>query len=383
VLQAIDFLRSAATRDMPEYLRERGWEAREIKTNLSNKNDRPIELKATFSFFQNSFVDWYFFADFTDERWSIRELICVNGKGVISYRTMPNIFDGLAIPDVPEPFKNIKLESSSLKIIDDYLETMQFGKNEVYALKEYLRCSKNIDLLSPEKIRSGNETKIINDIGFGGEKLASFINRMSSKNREELEKTISNLIGNKIEIKIKNIDGKYIIHILESFKNGVVETSAGHISDGLLRIMAFAVIMQKTRTIERTIPNENINIGSLGEIVFQEEELSTNGMILLDEIENGINPYLTEKVIGLFRVVIEESGRQVIFTTHSPVILNDIKPEEIVFLWKDRNGAVCGKKMFSTDEMREALDFLNPGEIWENFGKDAILQKLKISGDDK
>jgi hypothetical protein len=33
--------------------------------------------------------------------------------------------------------------------------------------------------------------------------------------------------------------------------------------------------------------------------------------------------------------------------------------------------------------MREALEFLNPGEIWENFGKDVILTKLKVSGEDK
>jgi hypothetical protein len=58
------------------------------------------------------------------------------------------------------------------------------------------------------------------------------------------------------------------------------------------------------------------------------------------------------------------------------VILNDFKPEEIVFLWKDKNGAVHSRKFFATEEMREALDFLNPGEIWFNYGKDAILRKL-------
>jgi len=28
--------------------------------------------------------------------------------------------------------------------------------------------------------------------------------------------------------------------------------------------------------------------------------------------------------------------------------------------------------------MRASLDYLNPGEIWENYGKDAILAKLGI-----
>jgi hypothetical protein len=38
--------------------------------------------------------------------------------------------------------------------------------------------------------------------------------------------------------------------------------------------------------------------------------------------------------------------------------------------------------MFSTEAMREALDFLNPGEIWENYGKDAILTKLNVPQED-
>jgi predicted ATPase len=151
----------------------------------------------------------------------------------------------------------------------------------------------------------------------------------------------------------------------------------------MLRLLAFAAIIQRSRTTDRIIPVENINIGSLGTVVFKDEELLRNGMILLDEIEDGINPYLTEKLIGLFRTLISETKQQVIFTTHSPVVLNDIKPEEIVFLWRDENGSVHCKNMFSTQEMRQALGFLNPGEIWENFGRETILQKLRISEDGK
>jgi predicted ATPase len=379
VLQAIDFLRSAAARDIPEYLMGCKWEATEIKSRISNKTDNPIEMKATFSFFPNSIVDWYFIADFNDGKWSIRELLCVNGKGVISYRTMPNLFDGLAISGVPEPFKNIKLESSCLKVIDDYLETVQFGREEIKALKEYLQNIKNIDLLSPEKIRTGKDLKFAAGIGTGGEALAQYISRMSKKNKEELEKTVSDLIGIKINVQIRNIEGKYIIFISENFESSIVETSVSHISDGMLRLLAFAAIIQRSRTTELAIHDENMNIESLGAVVFQDEELLRDGMILLDEIEDGINPYLTEKLIGLFRALISETNQQIIFTTHSPVVLNDIKPEEIVFLWKDKNGSVHSKKMFSTQEMQEALEFLNPGEIWENFGRETILQKLKIS----
>jgi predicted ATPase len=102
----------------------------------------------------------------------------------------------------------------------------------------------------------------------------------------------------------------------------------------------------------------------------------------LDEIENGINPYTTGMVIDHLRKIIDKSGKQIIITTHSPVMLNEFKPEEIVFLWRDTQGAVHDKQMFATEAMREALDFLNPGEIWENYGKDAILTKLNVPPED-
>jgi predicted ATPase len=100
-------------------------------------------------------------------------------------------------------------------------------------------------------------------------------------------------------------------------------------------------------------------------------------MVLLDEIENGINPYLTENISELLSNLTKASKRQVIITTHSPVVLNDFQPEEIVFLWKDKSGAVSGKSMFSTEKMKRTLKVLNPGEVWINYEKDEIIQRLK------
>jgi predicted ATPase len=76
------------------------------------------------------------------------------------------------------------------------------------------------------------------------------------------------------------------------------------------------------------------------------------------------------------RGIVNNLGRQVIITTHSPLILNDVKPEEIIFLWKDDIGAIHSKKMFANTDMRESLDFLMPGEIWFNYGKDEIISRL-------
>jgi predicted ATPase len=102
-------------------------------------------------------------------------------------------------------------------------------------------------------------------------------------------------------------------------------------------------------------------------------------MILLDEIEDGINPYCIQKAVVLLRKIIGTTKRQIIVTTHSPVILNDFSPEEIVYLWKADDGTVQCKTMFSTDEMMDTLEFLHPGEVWLNYSKDDVLKKMKVS----
>jgi predicted ATP-dependent endonuclease of OLD family len=86
ILQALEFLYSAATRDIPEYLREKGWSFREIKSNMGDGENKPIEFIATFVFSANNTIEWYFIVDCDcdNDKWSTRELFCINSKGVIS-----------------------------------------------------------------------------------------------------------------------------------------------------------------------------------------------------------------------------------------------------------------------------------------------------------
>jgi predicted ATPase len=382
ILQALDFLRSAAVRDIPDYLERRKWTIAELKSKLNDGENKPIEFISSFVFLENA-VDWYFSVDFSDDKWSVRELFCVNGKGVISYRTMPDMFDGMAIPGIPQPFINITLSSSTLKVIDDYLEQMDLGKNEICELQKYVKQSSFLDVLSPETIRGFSEDYRITRIGDKGENLKSFIHSLDDTSKNELNEIISEIIGFNITV-ITFSTGEGITMELEiHHEKETIKVDSRHISDGLLRIIVFAAIKMERLVLRRGKSDGGIQIKRDGKYSRKGWTECECGFILIDEIENGVNPYITEKIIDLLRDISNTQGRQIIFTTHSPVILNDIRPEEIVFLWKDKNGAARCKKMFSTEEMQKALEFLNPGEIWENFGNNVILERLRVSGEDK
>jgi predicted ATPase len=357
VLQALDFLRSVSFRDIPEYLREKGWDFEELKSQLNGENNKPIEFISVFEFTTTNGklqkVEWDFSVDYQDGKWKICENISSNNEALLGIGNESRMVYGQQWNFPNFPFQGIKLESSSLKIMDDFFFTVAFGKEALLALRQYLSSSSYLGVISPDHIRMGEKSGYFDRFTAPGEMpLVRFINNLSKENKKNINDIVSNFIGHDFEIDTmfdKNQNLMLFARETNGNTHSVIHVS--HISDGVLRFVVFATLA--------------VQSGQNG------------GMVLLDEIEDGINPYMTEMAVEYLRKIIEDSGKQIVITTHSPVILNEFKPEEIVFLWKDKSGAVSGKSMFSTEKMKRTLKVLNPGEVWINYEKDEIIQRLK------
>jgi len=386
ILQALDFLRSSSYRDIPEYLREKGWNLKELKSQLDGGQYELIEFISIFEFLinkKNELVKWTFKIDQNDKKWIIKEKLEnlstkeeLYSLGFGNHKPMiaGNLDAYAGNPDaIARDIREINLQSSWLKYIEPDKETITF------ALKEYLTKSMFFGILSPDFIRNGKEQTSNENIGQNGSALAVFIHNMTSKDKDCLDKTISQFIDFNINIKTIDIGKRIELYIDEKFDTIGTQINKDHISDGLLRIIAFvAISMEKDMEYLSTEDGALIITNSGEAIVTKSNESLKNGMVLLDEIENGINPYMTEQIVSLLRDLNEKQGRQIIVTTHSPVILNDFKPEEIIFLWKDKNGSVHSRKFFDTEEMKSLLEALNPGEIWINLEKEDILERLSV-----
>jgi predicted ATPase len=374
ILQALDFLLSAAKRDIPEYLRERDWTFEELKSKTGDSQEKPIVFISEFQFtIDNEIITlvWDFSVDTNKAGWKIKEKTKINDGKPWNHFAI-EVIDGR-----PGMKPKLLCQASMLKYIEP-------PEKEIKKLKEFLVSSTYYGLLSPNTIRLGKRSSgLVGNIGNAGEWLSTFIHRLNEDDKNTLEKIVSDFL--EIDIRIKTIEtgASVALFINEKYIGKELEVDAWHSSDGFLRIIALAAITFERQILKHGESDGGTEIKADGSYKFSGYTDCNNGMILLDEIENGINPHLTEKAVDLLRRIIETTERQVIITTHSPVILNDFSPEEIVYLWKKNDGSVHCKKMFSTEQMREALEFLNPGEIWENFGKDAILQKLQIYEDNK
>lgn len=57
-----------------------------------------------------------------------------------------------------------------------------------------------------------------------------------------------------------------------------------------------------------------------------------SSMLIIEEPENAVHPWILRKVVDLAR----EANRQVVFTTHSPVLLDYVNPASIYLMWSDQ-----------------------------------------------
>jgi predicted ATPase len=102
-------------------------------------------------------------------------------------------------------------------------------------------------------------------------------------------------------------------------------------------------------------------------------QLSKNqSFLLLDEIENGVNPELIEFLVD--ELVAAHS--QVLVTTHSPLVLNYLTDEAaiegVVYLYKNPQGATQAIRLFDIPSMAEKLTVMGAGEVYE----DTLLTQL-------
>ena len=138
-----------------------------------------------------------------------------------------------------------------------------------------------------------------------------------------------------------------VLEIVEDFQGKHFKTEARHLNDGLLRILAMIT-----------------------------NSVSDAGLLVFDEIENGINPELVEFVINL----LVETEQQVIVTTHSPMILNylddEVAKSGVIYLYKTNEGFTRSIPFFSIPSLQKKLELMGPGEAFVDTNLLELFQEI-------
>ncbi len=212
---------------------------------------------------------------------------------------------------------------------------------ELAVFREYLLHSFSCGILSPSGMRHSRVAQTAMP-GRGGVLLPSLIRSMDPQSRRSLNERISRILDGRIsEIDALKDEytGQISLETVEELGAGKVRFASGNISDGVLRLAAILAVC----------------------------EGSGPGLVLVDEIENGIHYVHSEELINLLREVCAEKHLQVVAATHNTVLLDFVEPESIVLLHRHpRTGVTSATSMAGLTQVKELEEFMFPGEILLN-----------------
>ncbi len=172
--------------------------------------------------------------------------------------------------------------------------------------------------------------------GWVGLASSSFLYDLGAEKRSEINATLKRAYKQLDEMSVKPLrSGWKQLEVRELYGDKTLITEARHINDGMLRLTAI--------------------LAELG---------SDHRFLLLDEIENGVNPEIVEFVVNL----LTSTPKQVLVTTHSPMILNylddDVARSAVVYLYKTSEGFTKAIPFFSIPSLAKKLEVMGPGEAF-------------------
>lgn len=333
LLQAIDFISKQMQENFATWLEDRGWESRDLysRTGNSKSSSQPLFLNVNYDL-KGSLLVWkgYFNRNFLR---MTRESIYIDGKMFLEvqdgkYRTVDKSYE-------PIPFEYTGSILSSLK--DTILSA------EIISFRDALRNIKSLELLSPHLLRKRSRSDSEpSGVGIGGQKLSGYLDTLNGDSKSQLLLILKKFYPQIERFRISTTKGGWKRLIVEERfldEDGAVaycEIDAGQLNDGLLRILA---------------------------ILAQVESLQ-GSLLLLDEIENGINPQIIEQLVD----ILVGAKSQIIVTTHSPMILNYLDDEVarngVQFVYKSLKAQTHVRRFFALPRIEEKLKVMGPGEAF-------------------
>ena len=97
-------------------------------------------------------------------------------------------------------------------------------------------------------------------------------------------------------------------------------------------------------------------------------------LVLLDDIEQGLHPKAQRDLVAVFKEIIEDNPNlQIIFSTHSPYIIDELTPSQVHVLSNSNLGFTSSKRLDEHPDVEWARQTLTTGEFWDAEGEDWVI----------
>ncbi|MEG3934882.1 MULTISPECIES: AAA family ATPase [unclassified Microcoleus] len=97
-------------------------------------------------------------------------------------------------------------------------------------------------------------------------------------------------------------------------------------------------------------------------------------LVLLDDVEQGLHPKAQRELIAVFKEILQyNSNLQIIFSTHSPYIVDELLPSQVHVLSNNYSGVTRCKRLDEHPDVEWAKQTLTTGEFWDAEGEDWVV----------
>lgn len=204
--------------------------------------------------------------------------------------------------------------SDGTRIKSNYKKTQRLLRENAGGLEQALQ---NILFLDPVPGRmreySFKSERTLRSDGSNLSGVLFHLIQQSAENREILLQFIQSLPEQNIEAIefLETERGECMVRLVEHYGASKKRFDAGLLSDGTLRVLAFAAALL-------SVPE--------------------GGMIVIEEVDNGVHPSRMKDLIRIFQSIGRERKVSIVITSHSPALL-DVLPAgiipEVIFCYRD------------------------------------------------
>jgi predicted ATPase len=111
------------------------------------------------------------------------------------------------------------------------------------------------------------------------------------------------------------------------------------------------------------------------------DENGSSQLVMLDGLETSLHPRAQRDLVHqLKKVTDQKANAQILFTTHSPYIVDELSPDEVCLLNTDEEGIAHAKRLSEHPDVDRALDILTTGEFWSAEGEDWVVDNAAGDG---
>jgi predicted ATPase len=93
--------------------------------------------------------------------------------------------------------------------------------------------------------------------------------------------------------------------------------------------------------------------------------LDPTPIVLVEEPENGLHPARIAEVMRMLRAISEKT--QVILATHSPLVINELRPDEVTVVTRSAEHGTKATLLKDTPNFEERSKVYALGELWLSY----------------